>query len=178
MRSRKPQVALMLGLALAMVLVGGPAWAHDCDATSDEVEQGVTDTGNSFALGTDEDDVIDCSSSAVGHAIEGNGGNDVLLGGFGRDFIYGGPGDDIIEGRAGNDYLEGDEGDDNISGGAGNDYIVAGSGRDRVSGGGGNDVIVAVDGEADRIDCGPGTDDVYFDAGLDVVTNCERLYPY
>lgn len=50
------------------------------------------------------------------------GGNDVLIGGEGKDKLYGDGGDDLLDGGAGNDYLEGGAGDDEIIGGEGTDH--------------------------------------------------------
>jgi hypothetical protein len=47
-----------------------------------------------------------------------------------------------------------------------------------VSGGEGDDTILADDGQVDYISCGPGTDTVYFDQGIDQVSpDCEIRNP-
>jgi hypothetical protein len=51
-------------------------------------------------------------------------------------------------------------------------------GQDTIKAGKGNDIVEAEDGYKDTIDCGSGTDEVYFDANLDqVAANCEKQHP-
>ena len=91
--------------------------------------------------------------------IEGNGGDDVALGGDGNDIITdldgadtlkGGPGNDAMDAGPGNDLVIGADGQDFMNGGAndneafggpGNDFIIAGQGADAVFGDGGDDWI-------------------------------------
>ncbi len=73
----------------------------------------------------------------VGDTLDGGPGNDVLTGGFRQDTLYGGPGDDVL------------------FGGPSGDALVGGPGHDRLYGQGGRDTIYAVDGQSDRISCGP-----------------------
>jgi len=47
-----------------------------------------------------------------GDVLEGNGGNDRLIGGWDHDQLYGGEGDDLLLGSGGADYMEGGAGDD------------------------------------------------------------------
>jgi len=99
-----------------------------------------------------------------GDTINGGDGNDVLLGNGGNDTANGGAGDDLIDGGNGNDTLNGDSGDDTLNGGAGDDTVNGDDGKDRLSGGrgtdilnggAGNDVINAVDFDSkDTIDGG------------------------
>ena len=93
------------------------------------------------------------------------------------DQIAGTAGDDEILGRGGDDTIRGNGGGDVVRGGAGHDTISV-TGRDRqpdaVFGGFGDDLIgVDENNSADQVDCGPGTDTVIFDKGVDTVTNCE-----
>jgi len=69
------------------------------------------------------------TGAAVGLLIEGNEGNDSLVGGSGNDTINGGDDDDT---------LFGDLGQDTLNGGAGNDTIDGGADADTLIGGGGN----------------------------------------
>lgn len=80
--------------------------------------------------------------------IVGTGGDDVLVGGPGRDVLCGlggddilmaGPGNDVLRGGPGNDLLLGRRGRDLLEGGSGHDVLVGGPGRDRLFGGGGVD---------------------------------------
>jgi len=115
--------------------------------------------------------------------ICGLGGNDRILGGGGADVVYGGPGADFLDGGMGNDVLRGGTGDDDLAGrsgndlldgGAGRDRLAGGSGRDRIFGGAGNDAILALDGRADVVDGGAGTDTATLDRRLDRVSLVER----
>jgi Ca2+-binding RTX toxin-like protein len=60
----------------------------------------------------------------------GDGGDDVLIGGWGDDDLYGGAGQDYIAGRSGHDDLFGGANADWVYGGSGNDYLKAGTGED------------------------------------------------
>lgn len=66
--------------------------------------------------------------------ISADGGNDVILGGAGDDYIYGGAGNDRIDGGAGEDHIYGERGHDIMLGGSDNDYIYGGSGHDIIFG--------------------------------------------
>jgi len=55
---------------------------------------------------------------------------DTILGGSGKDRLYGEGGDDVLEGGTGDDRLYGGEGDDVLEGGAGRDLLTGGRGDD------------------------------------------------
>jgi Ca2+-binding RTX toxin-like protein len=104
-----------------------------------------------------------------GDTVAGGGGGDVVCGGGGADRLGGGAGSggsggDMISGGPGNDTVSGGSGSDMISGGPGNDTVSGGPGGDTVNGGPGSDKINARDGDADRINCGAGTDTVTLDS--------------
>ena len=67
--------------------------------------------------------------------LDGNVGNDVLIGGAGDDTLDGGEGNDSLTGGAGNDWLVGAEGSDTLTGGEGSDrfFLVAGFGPDLIT---------------------------------------------
>jgi Ca2+-binding RTX toxin-like protein len=74
----------------------------------------------------------------------------VLIGGNGKDRLYGNEGENWLEGEAGSDELYGGNvrdvmlggsGNDNGYGNSGDDWIVGGSGSDKLYGAGGADVI-------------------------------------
>lgn len=96
--------------------------------------------------------------------------------------------DDRLRTDTSDDVLDAGAGNDAIDAGYGNDVITPGPGRDTVLADGGagacdlvscplaqgNDTINAVDGEADSISCGPGTDRVLADP-IDVLApDCEQ----
>jgi hemolysin type calcium-binding protein len=99
--------------------------------------------------------------SAAPDALEGGDGNDRLVGGGGDDMIFGGEGDDRLDGGSGDDNLNGLDGRDVVAGGAGRDYLDGGAERDTISGGAGNDKAQTLDGAADQVRCGKGSDDVF-----------------
>jgi len=122
----------------------------------------------------------------------GGPGNDRVFGGsnpsgttefieeyLGRNLLSGGAGDDYLYGH---DRLDGGSGDDELRGS--HNYgtektrtITGGSGTDKISSDGPvEDTIYATDGEVDTVSCGPGTDTVYFDRGIDSINplSCER----
>lgn len=55
--------------------------------------------------------------------------------------------------------------------------LLAQEGTDKFWGGSGRDLVVADDGQKDIVDCGPGNDEAFVDAGLDKVSNCEEINP-
>ena len=80
----------------------------------------------------------------------------------------------LIAGGAGNDKLDGGAGADVLDGGDGNDTLNGGAGVDDYFGEGGDDIIVAVDGNAERIACGAGTNDQALNDFTDILAECER----
>ncbi len=130
---------------------------------------------NATFTGTDGPDVVSVLNVSEGaSAISGLGGNDVIKGGDSPDAIDGGAGDDDLNGGNGNDVITGGPGKDQIVGDAtaGGCYVIGYYGSCKTPWG--NDTINAQDGEADNIDCGPGTDTANVDA-VDVVANCETV---
>jgi len=73
--------------------------------------------------------------------IIGEAGNDILNGGDDDDFLAGGSGNDILNGDAGDDFLNGESGDDTLNGGAGDDNFLDTDGVNVMSGGEGNDTF-------------------------------------
>jgi hypothetical protein len=89
------------------------------------------------------------------------GDDKVVLTGWKGGKLYGGGGDDRMDGSDGDEEIYGDRGRDWIYAGVGADAIEGGPGPDTLVGGLNSDRIRADDGKADnRIDCGPGSDDV------------------
>ena len=100
-------------------------------------------------------------------------GNDTVYGGDGRDSLYGFGGSDLLVGGGGVDYIL--AGEFRMSMSRPGVATSKNPGVDIVSAGASGDHIEAIDRRRDIIDCGSGTDAVWFDVGLDVVSpNCER----
>jgi len=118
--------------------------------------------GNDTVAGGGGNDLV-CGSGG-NDELSGGPGNDTLSGGAGRDTVSGGAGNDTASGGTGNDTVSGGAGNDTVSGGPGNDAVTGGPGKDTLSGGPGSDTINARDGNADRVDCGPGTDTATVDS--------------
>ena len=95
------------------------------------VSAGCTITGAPGVVdiaGTDGDDVIcvpDPDDDLGFHIIDAKGGNDVVLGGDGADWIKAGPGDDVVYGRGGDDRVRGGPGADTVYGGRGFDTVIS-----------------------------------------------------
>jgi Ca2+-binding RTX toxin-like protein len=165
------------GLLVGAMVAGGTAWAAS-----------VTCTVNVNCIGTTGPDELKGTTSDD-NPVSGLGSNDTLYGGRGADTLYGDDGPPRND--DGNDKVYGGLGADRIIdnggllvGGGGNDTIYSNGdkfasnpGEDIVKGGKGSDIIGAEDGFKDTIDCGPGKDEVTFDAGLDkVAANCEKRH--
>jgi Ca2+-binding RTX toxin-like protein len=80
--------------------------------------------------------------------------------------LLGGGSNDQLDGAGGPDELNGDDGADSLKGG---------SGRDALDGGGGSDFLGSVDGERDRVVCGPGNDTAIVDTNDRVAGGCELV---
>jgi Ca2+-binding RTX toxin-like protein len=155
------------GLGAADVLRGGTG--HDRlygGGAADELDGG--DGRDYLSGGTGSDELVGgrsvdrasyfTSPTAVTITI-GDGPNDGAPG-EGDDVqadaeqVAGGRGDDVLVGNQAENRLSGNDGADEVTGGSGYDYIIGGAGDDRLDG---------ADGEADRFDCGAGTDSVLRD---------------
>ncbi|MDZ8088650.1 MAG: calcium-binding protein [Nostoc sp. DedQUE12b] len=75
--------------------------------------------GNNNIVGTSNNDTL-----------SGGSGNDTLTGGEGNDSLVGGIGKDRLFGNSGADILIGDSFDDTLVGGSGNDTLRGGAGKD------------------------------------------------
>lgn len=125
---------------------------------------------NTTVAGSTGNDVLVVSpTSAVGHSLNGNSGNDTITGGPFGDGIGGGSGNDSINARGGDDTVDGDTGDDTVTGGTGpdrllgddgDDRLFGNSGRDRIRGQNGNDGIAGGNNN-DRLGGGPGRDRLF-----------------
>ena len=179
------RAALLLSSSLALValvLASGVALAEVIECR-----------GTTSCFGTNSADTM--TGTRADNQMFGEAGNDTMVGKGGADYIRGDQGADTISGRgAGDQFLWGggfdaggnyDDGDDDIvDGNSGADTIVGGfakGGVDRLYGGSGDDSINTAQRDTgtgaavtkEVIDCGPGTDTVFYDKGTDKVENCE-----
>lgn len=117
----------------------------------------ATGVGDIFGVGND-----------LSNIINGNEGNNLLLGGGNGDVISGNAGDDQIFGEAGNDLLNGGAGVDFLFGGDGNDTIAGAFDEDAIYGEGGNDSLIGGNGDfkADILVGGDGNDTLDGASGL------------
>jgi Ca2+-binding RTX toxin-like protein len=181
-------VAMLSAMTVMVVLAAGVAFAADIDCLIDAC---VGTKGDDQIRGTENPETI--RALAGDDFVFSRGGDDTIYLDNGKDRAYGAGGNDTIYGGAGNDGfgtipLVGAEDSDTIYGGKGNDVINAAASDqplespdspvDDSYGESGNDTIDAEDGNVDYIDCGEGRKDtVYYDVGIDTVTNCEALNP-
>ena len=98
--------------------------------------------------------------------VNGNGGNDYIVGSQFDDVIRGGAGDDTINGGLGDDTISGDDGLDRLAGSLGDDTINGGADNDTISGGAGADKLYGSLGD-DRLDGNDGNDSIYGQDGID-----------
>jgi hypothetical protein len=79
-----------------------------------------------FFSGGSGNDQVYANNAWVPVNFKGNGGNDILIGGFFGDRIDGGSGNDLVQGGGGNDTLYGGTGVDTVQGDDGDDFLDAG----------------------------------------------------
>lgn len=186
---------LLAAVGVALVMGGGVALAA--------VQFGTG--GHDVIRGTDGEDVV--HGGGGWDVISGGGDDDVLFGDEGADAIHGGSfrlgeifdgdrmvpdGEDKLFGGDGADCVWGGSEDDELYGGAGNDFVgtycldfVMDTGEDTMYAGSGNDHVMAVEApfrysglqEPDVVFCGPGTDTIYYQKGVDLIFDCERKNP-
>ena len=91
-------------------------------------------------------DTIDASTLPGRVALDGDDGDDVLIGGTDGSYLAGDAGNDTLVGGAGDDTLDGGAGADTMRGGDGNDTFMYWAGElpggDTLDGGNGNDIVV------------------------------------
>ncbi|MDQ4124157.1 MAG: hypothetical protein M3134_00960 [Actinomycetota bacterium] len=134
------KAAIATGIALGLIVVGGPArFAGSAHITCADT-QVWTDNGETI-VGNDNCQII-----------YAKGGRDDVHTRGANDDIYAGAGNDLAEGEADNDNLYGNEGDDDLAGRAGNDHVQdsqwSTNDSDRLCAGYGIDFIDTKDGES------------------------------
>lgn len=115
-----------------------------------------------------------CSGTQRADTITGSENDEVILGEGGNDKLFGRGGNDGIKGGTGNDEVRGEEDNDKVKGSQGRDEVFGGPGDDVVRGGTHGQ---RNDGARDFLDCGDGTDTVYYTRGVDEIRDCEILNP-
>ena len=117
------------GQDISTFFLGDQAWLTDLELSS---------TGDVIALSAKPDGLTSMLLDfGIGNDVVGTSGNDRL---YGKSRL-----DDVIEGQDGNDVLIGLAGDDDLRGGEGNDVLDGGAGIDDLAGGIGDDVYVVTD---------------------------------
>ena len=144
-------------------------YLDDADTTADIV---VTSADRLwFALGAGDDTLADCGTSSppatLRMIVNGDAGDDTLIGGEGDDSLTGGLGNDVMHGGNGDDGLNAGDGADVLYGEGGADVLTGGAGHDSEHGGVGNDLFRM--GASDD-----GNDIVGGGAGVDEVTYAQR----
>jgi Ca2+-binding RTX toxin-like protein len=91
---------------------------------------------------TSGSDLYDGRKSTTALWVNGQEGNDTILGGAFNDTLIGTFGADRLDGGGGHDSLSGGFGQDSLIGGLGNDTLIGGAGTDILVGGGGADLFV------------------------------------
>jgi Ca2+-binding RTX toxin-like protein len=114
----------------------------------DDVLIGPKYGGAEFHGGDGDDQLIAIAKLASSrHRFYGGAGNDLLVGGGGKDILDGGTGNDTIKGMSGRNLIHGGHGNDTISDKGGTSVIHTGPGRNRVTLGDGSDTIHVGTGE-------------------------------
>lgn len=136
------------------------------------IERITSHVSGTFEM-TDADDIVDvwANQDSGASTVLAKGGNDRVKGGSNAETLDGGPGNDRLEGGFGNDTITGGPGKDEIFGDRTGEQCGL---FESCTVPFGNDVIDARDGEADQVDCGPGTDKATVDA-IDTVSGCEEV---
>jgi len=184
------------GRAGVDAIVGGPGDDILTDTFGDDI---LTDTfGDDNIKGGDGNDAIN-AGPGVDLVLGGDGvdfvvkpqdnsagatgflgqGDDIFLGGTGRENPFGGPGDDWMEGGPNTEILLGDRGQqfqDDVEGG--DDILIGGPGSDDLDAEGGMDIMVGASGGTDRYAGMFGFDWVTYDGnplGVDADLNFNLL---
>jgi Ca2+-binding RTX toxin-like protein len=130
--------------------------------------------GNATGLGGSGDDIVYFRNFLGGLAtLDGGNGDDTIVSQPAGGTATGGNGDDIIAIDGQIPQMSG--GGFTVSGGAGDDTIVGNAFADTIHGGTGRDYIDVLEGGADTVDCGAGSDVVRIDATDIVAADCEIL---
>ena len=119
------------------------------------------DAGNDELIGTPGEDTL-----------TGGEGDDSIIGGAANDVISGGAGNDTLNGEAGGDNISGEAGDDTLNGGADSDFLDGGAGDDTLIGGAADDTMRGGDGD-DTLSGNSGRDNIFGEVGSDTIEGQE-----
>jgi phospholipase/lecithinase/hemolysin len=111
---------------------GGTGFDRINGNKGDDTIVGVSTTGDWLRGGQGEDS-INAGQSTAHNIVNGDLGNDTIVGGAGGDTLRGGQADDVITGGSGADWISGDLGHNTLTGGGGADIFHTGGGIDRVT---------------------------------------------
>ncbi len=151
--------------------------ADEAEGSISVVNGGIINGDVVLSAGNDNYDGSQGTLNGIVFGKEGNDllvggdGKDIFSGGFGNDFLVDGNGDDLVKGNEGNDFFFNLEssGNDNLLGGAGNDFFRAGNGNNLINGGAGNDLLIGnagkdliIGGSGINISFGGGEKDDFF----------------
>jgi Ca2+-binding RTX toxin-like protein len=125
-------------------------------------------------VGTSGDNTFDFSNTALNRVafVDGDSGDDTIVGSSADDELRGGRGRDVLSGGEGDDTLAGDAGNDTLNGNLGRDSLDGGTGEDVLDGGDDDDVLDGGRYE-DTVTGGAGADTFVLrdDFGNDVFTD-------
>jgi Ca2+-binding RTX toxin-like protein len=119
----------LLTFADGSLLYVGDANANTFNST---FFSGTSNGAQTAAFGGPGDDSL--SVNGPHNVLQGNAGNDSLVGSVGDDTIYGGQDDDIIDVGGGVNFGQGNKGSDTLTGGGASDTLLGGQGNDNVTG--------------------------------------------
>lgn len=124
------------------------------------------ENGNDTIIGSNGNDTINGGNG--NDAVNGGAGSDSIVGAAGNDILAGGTDNDTISGGDGSDSVTGQAGDDSLDGGTGNDTLRGFEGNDTLQGQAGDDLLNGMDGD-DSILGGVGKDQITGGAGNDTL---------
>ena len=135
------------------------------DHTGEDRHSAMLDDVGHFTISTinggSGNDRIVASNSPLGVILNGDSGNDSIVGGAGDDSLQGGLGDDTLAGGNGADELSGGDGADQLRGDNGMDTLQGNAGNDLLEGGADDDLFRLIDGDdRDVISGGQGFDTI------------------
>ena len=126
--------------------------------------------------GNGGNDNIDCTTLKTKCSIDGDDGDDTVIGSEKSDRIDGGEGEDSLIGGKGSDNMRGEDDDDIVRGGKGNDTVNGGSGEDNLTGDENDDLLDANDDIfEDTLTGGSGIDRAEVDDELGISDNIVDL---